>query len=272
VSGGKGWPGGATLEATAQFPVHRPRKRFGQHFLHDRGVIARIVAAIDPRPADAIVEIGPGLGALTGPLLERVERLHVVEVDRDLASRLRSAYPPGRLEVHVADALAFDFGALPGALRVVGNLPYNISTPLLFRLVAFAPRLRDLHFMLQKEVVARMVAVPSSRAYGRLSVMLQYRFDMARLFDVKPGSFRPPPGVDSAVVRMVPRPAEALAARSDAQLARIVTAAFGKRRKQLRNALEGVAGEPLLLALGIDPRCRPENVPVAGYVAIANAL
>ena len=249
-----------------------PRKRFGQHFLHDRGAVAKILAAIDPRPDDPVVEIGPGLGALTGPLLERVDRLHVVEIDRDLARRLREAHPPERLVVHEGDALEFDFGALPAGLRVVGNLPYNISTPLLFRLVAFAPRLRDLHFMLQKEVVDRMVAAPSSAAYGRLSVMLQYRFEMAKLFDVKPGAFRPPPKVDSAVVRMVPRPAWRLAARSEAVLGRVVTTAFTKRRKQLRNALEGVADERLLGALGIEASLRPENLAVADYVAIANAV
>lgn len=251
--------------------AHRPRKRFGQHFLHDRTVIARIVAAVDPGRDDAMVEIGPGRGALTGPLLERVARLSVVEIDRDLAGQLRASYPADRLEVHETDALEFDFGALPAPLRVVGNLPYNISTPLLFRLAAFAPRLRDLHVMLQKEVVERMVAAPSSSAYGRLSVMLQYRFTIARLFDVGAGAFRPPPQVGSSVVRMVPRPAAALGARSEASLGRIVTAAFGKRRKQLRNALEGIVTEPQLVALGLSPALRPENLSVADYVAIANA-
>lgn len=253
-------------------PAHRPRKRFGQHFLHDRGVVERIVAAISPQHADAIVEIGPGLGALTGPLLERVERLHVVEIDRDLAAQLRTAHSDGRVVVHEADALEFDFGALPEGLRVVGNLPYNISTPLLFRLAAFAGRLRDLHFMLQKEVVNRMVATPSSAAYGRLSVMLQYRFAMRKLFEVKPGAFRPPPKVDSGVVRLIPHPDSALAARDEAALARVVTTAFGKRRKQLRNALEGVADEAQLMALDIEPSLRPENLSVADYVAIANAI
>jgi 16S rRNA (adenine1518-N6/adenine1519-N6)-dimethyltransferase len=253
-------------------PAAAPRKRFGQHFLHDRGVVAKILAAVDPRRGDDMVEIGPGLGALTAPLLERVDRLHVVEIDRNLARHLRGAHPPDRLAVHEGDALEFDFGALPAGLRVVGNLPYNISTPLLFRLAAFAPRLRDLHFMLQKEVVERMVAAPSTSAYGRLSVMLQYRFEMAKLFDVKPGAFRPPPKVDSAVVRMVPRRAAALTARSEAELARVVTRAFTKRRKQLRNALEGVADPALLAAVRIEPSLRPENLSVADYVAIANAV
>lgn len=250
---------------------HRPRRRFGQHFLHDPRAIARIVAAIDPQPDDPIVEVGPGLGALTVPLLQRVARLHVVELDRDLAARLRAAHPAERLVVHEADVLDFEFDALPLGLRVVGNLPYNISTPLLFRLVRYAGRLRDLHFMLQKEVVDRMVAAPSTAAYGRLSVMLQYRFEMAKLFEVKPGAFQPPPKVDSAVVRMTPRPAAALAARDDQALGRVVTAAFTKRRKTLRNALEGVIDEAGLRALGIDPRLRPENLGVDEYVRIANA-
>jgi 16S rRNA (adenine1518-N6/adenine1519-N6)-dimethyltransferase len=251
---------------------HAPRKRFGQHFLHDPRVIARIVAAVDPQPRDALVEIGPGLGALTTPLAARVERLYVVELDRDLAEHLRAAHPPERLVVHARDALDFDFGALPARLRVVGNLPYNISTALLFRLAAFASRLRDLHVMLQREVVDRMVAAPSTPDYGRLSVMLQYRFEMARLFGVGPGAFRPPPRVESAVVRLTPRPASALGARDAEVLARVVTAAFTKRRKTLRNALEGVVGEPALRGLGIDPRLRPENLGVDDYVRIANAV
>jgi 16S rRNA (adenine1518-N6/adenine1519-N6)-dimethyltransferase len=252
--------------------THRPRRRFGQHFLHDPRVIARIVAAIDPRPGDAIVEIGPGQGALTVPLAERVPRLHVVELDRDLAERLVARYPADRVVVHPADALRFDFGALPAGLRVVGNLPYNISTPLLFRLAGFAPRLRDLHFMLQKEVIDRMVAAPSTPEYGRLSVMLQYRFEMAKLFDVGAGAFRPPPRVDSAVVRMVPRPAAALGARDEPLLGRVVTAAFTKRRKTLRNALDGVIDADGLRALGIDPQLRPENLGVPDFVRIANAV
>lgn len=251
---------------------HKPRKRFGQHFLHDPRVIARIVALIDPRPDDALVEIGPGLGALTAPLLERVAQLHVVEIDRDLAERLRAAYPAERLVVHTGDALKFDFAALPAPLRVVGNLPYNISTPLLFRIAAFAPRLRDLHFMLQREVVDRMVAAPSTPDYGRLSVMLQYRFEMAKRLDVGSGAFRPPPRVDSAVVRLVPRPAAALGARDADALARVVTAAFTQRRKTLRNALGGVIDAAGLHSLGIDPRLRPENLGVDEYVRIANAV
>jgi 16S rRNA (adenine1518-N6/adenine1519-N6)-dimethyltransferase len=250
--------------------THVPRRRYGQHFLHDRGVIARIVAAVDPQPGDAIVEIGPGTGALTGPLLDRVARLEAIEIDRDLAARLEAEHP--RLVLHRGDVLRFDFGELPDRLRVVGNLPYNVSTPVLFRLVEVADRLRDAHLMLQKEVVDRMVAAASTSEYGRLSVMLQYRFAMRKLFDVKPGAFRPPPRVDSAVVRLVPKPAGALAASDRAAFARVVTAAFTKRRKQLRNALAGIVDEDGLRALGIDPRLRPENLGVPQYVAIANAV
>ena len=250
--------------------THVPRKRFGQHFLHERAVIGKIVAAIAPQRDDAMVEIGPGLGALTVPLLERVDRLDAIEIDRDLAARLAAEHP--RLTVHRGDALEFDFARLPGRLRVVGNLPYNVSTPLLFRLAGVAERLRDAHLMLQREVVDRMIAAPSTPAYGRLSVMLQYRFEMRKLFDVKPGAFRPPPKVDSAVVRLAPRPAASLGAKDDGALARVVTAAFTKRRKTLRNALAGVIDEAGLRTLGIDPGLRPENLGVAEYVAIADAI
>jgi 16S rRNA (adenine1518-N6/adenine1519-N6)-dimethyltransferase len=249
---------------------HRPRKRYGQHFLHDRGIIAKIVAAIDPDPGDAVAEIGPGLGALTEPLARRVANLAVIEIDRDLAAGLEKTHPA--VAVHRADALEFDFAQLPERLRVVGNLPYNVSTPLLFRLAAWAGRLRDAHFMLQKEVVDRMVAAHSSPEYGRLSVMLQYRFQMRKLFDVKPGAFRPPPKVDSAFVRMTPHPPSMLGARDERLLGQVVTAAFTKRRKQLRNALADVIGEAELRALGLDPKLRPENLSVADYVAIANAV
>ncbi len=249
--------------------THVPRKRYGQHFLHDRGVIAKIVAAVDPQPGDAIVEVGPGTGALTAPLLDRVTRLEAIEIDRDLAARLEAEHP--RLVLHRGDVLKFDFARLPVRLRVIGNLPYNVSTPVLFRLVDVADRLRDAHFMLQREVVDRMVAAASTSEYGRLSVMLQYRFEMRKLFDVKPGAFRPSPKVDSAVVRLVPRPG-GLGAKDAATLGRVVTAAFTKRRKQLRNALAGVVDEDGLRALGIDPRLRPENLGVQQYVAIANAV
>ena len=247
--------------------AHVPRKRFGQHFLHERGVVARIIAAIDPRPGDAMVEIGPGLGALTMPLLERVDHLHVVEIDRDIVAQLRATHAPDRLTVHAGDVLAFDFGALPAPLRIVGNLPYNISTPILFHLLGQAARVRDMHFMLQREVVDRMVARPSTAAYGRLSVMLQVRYAMTKLFDVAPGAFRPPPKVESAIVRLIPRADRPDC--DDAALGRVVTAAFTKRRKTLRNALAGAVRDDALAALGIDPQLRPENLAVDDYVALA---
>ena len=251
---------------------HLPRKRFGQHFLVDGAVIDAIVAAIDPRPGQALVEIGPGLGAMTGPLLARCPALTVVELDRDLAARLRRR--PG-LEVIEADVLTVDFAALADArgarLRVVGNLPYNISTPILFHLSDCADRIHDMCFMLQKEVVERMVADPGTGDYGRLSVMLQYRFVIDRLFDVPPGAFRPMPKVTSAIVRLVPRPAHELGARNPALFGRVVAAAFGQRRKTLRNTLREFIDDTGLQALGIDPGLRGEKLSVEQYVAIANA-
>jgi len=240
---------------------HRPRKRFGQHFLHDPGVVRRIVEAIAPAADDFIVEIGPGQGVLTRPLAGRIRQLAVIEIDRDLAAAL----PGDRIQVHVGDALEFDFGVFPQGVRIVGNLPYNISTPLLFHLARYADRVRDLHFMLQLEVVERMVARPSTREYGRLSVMLQTRFRMEKLFRVAAGAFRPPPKVQSALVRMQPL-AEPLGCDAD-ELAVLVRTAFSSRRKTLRNALPLVAGD--FAALGIDPTLRPENLSPADYVRIA---
>ena len=235
---------------------HRPRKRFGQHFLHDPRVLARIVDAIAPQPGDVLVEIGPGEGALTRPLLERAQALHAIEVDRDLAARLREL--PG-LTLHEGDALAFDFARLPAGMRLVGNLPYNISTPLLFQLARYADRVRDMHFMLQLEVVERMVAAPSTSDYGRLSVALQARFAMEKLFTVSRGAFRPPPKVESAVVRLTPLRAM-LAIDED-----LLRRAFSARRKQLRNALPGID----LAAAGIDARLRPENLTPADYARLS---
>ncbi len=249
---------------------HVARKRFGQHFLVDRETIARIVSAIDPRRDDHIVEIGPGLGALTAPLLERVEHLHVVELDRDLSERLRERYPAGHLAVHQADALRFDFSALPAPLRIVGNLPYNISTPLLFHIAGAAARCKDLHFMLQHEVVERMIAKPTESEYGRLSVMLQYRFRLERLFSVLPGSFRPPPKVHSAVVRLVPRPLSELDALNAAGFSKVVAQAFSMRRKTLRNNLSGLISASELRELGVDPSERAQTLSVAAFVTIAN--
>jgi 16S rRNA (adenine1518-N6/adenine1519-N6)-dimethyltransferase len=245
----------------------KARKRFGQHFLHDPGVLKRIVDAIDPARGDVVVEIGPGEGALTRPLLERLEHLTVVEIDRDLAARLAHEFPRERLTVIGADVLAQDFSAFAPGLRVVGNLPYNISTPILFHLARHADRVRDMHFMLQREVVDRMTAAPSTPAYGRLSVMLQVRFAMAKLFNVPPGAFRPPPKVDSAVVRLVPLAQKP--ACDETLLERLVREAFSARRKTLRNALPLSAAEYGLL--GIDPGLRPENLSPADYVRITRA-
>ncbi len=247
---------------------HTPRKRFGQHFLHDPYVLSRIVASIAPQPGDVLVEIGPGEGALTRPLLERVPVLTAIEIDRDLAAALAAEFPPGRLNLIVADALDFDFSALPCGLRVVGNLPYNVSTPLLFHLARFAERIRDMHFMLQLEVVDRMAAVHSTPAYGRLSVMLQRRFLVQRLFRVSAGAFRPPPKVESAIVRLTPRPAADVAPVNEKLFSTVVTSAFGARRKTLRNALSALIDAADLSALGIDPGLRPENVCPADYIRI----
>ena len=234
---------------------HRARRRFGQHFLHDPGVLARISDAINPAADDFIVEIGPGEGALTYCLLERANRLTVVELDRDLAARLLDP----RIKVHQADALEFDFGQFPAGMRVVGNLPYNISTPLLFYLARFAGRVRDMHFMLQLEVVERMVAAPSTPEYGRLSVALQARFGMKKLFKVARGAFRPPPKVESAVVRLVPLQVP-LAIDAD-----LLRRAFSARRKTLRNALPGID----FAALGIDSGLRPENLSPQDYARLS---
>jgi 16S rRNA (adenine1518-N6/adenine1519-N6)-dimethyltransferase len=246
----------------------KPRKRFGQHFLHDPGVLKRIVEAVAPAPGDAIVEIGPGEGALTRGLLERAGQLTAIEIDRDLAAGLAREYASRELAVVCADVLDFDFSVLPAGLRVVGNLPYNISTPILFHLARYAGRVRDMHFMLQREVVQRMVAQHSTPDYGRLSVMLQTRFTMRKLFNVAPGAFRPPPKVESAVVRLVP-----IAEQPDwdeAVLERIVREAFSARRKTLRNALPLAPRD--YEELGIDPKLRPENISPGDYVRIARRM
>jgi 16S rRNA (adenine1518-N6/adenine1519-N6)-dimethyltransferase len=221
-------------------------------------VLARLVQAIAPATGDIIVEIGPGEGALTFPLLERVAAMHVIELDRDLAARMRAH--PG-LTVHEADALEFDFAAFPAGMRIVGNLPYNISTPILFHLARFAARVRDMHFMLQREVVERMVAAASTAEYGRLSVALQTRFRMKKLFTVAPGAFRPPPKVESAVVRLQPLERQQVPDGLDD----VLRQAFSARRKTLKNALPGVD----FAALQIDPALRPENLSPADYVRIA---
>ena len=239
---------------------HRPRKRFGQHFLHEQGVLRRLVEAIAPAADDFMVEIGPGEGALTR-YLGGTRALHLIELDRDLAARLKEQFPGAT--VHGADALEFDFGQFPAGMRVVGNLPYNVSTPLLFHLARYAQQVRDMHFMLQLEVVERMVAAPSTPAYGRLSVALQARFAMKKLFKVAKGAFRPPPKVESAVVRMAPLDWQ-LPIDED-----LLRRAFSARRKTLRNALPDVDFE----AAGIDPGLRPENLSPEDYARLTmNAI
>jgi 16S rRNA (adenine1518-N6/adenine1519-N6)-dimethyltransferase len=250
---------------------HRARKRFGQNFLHDRHVLGRIVAAIAPAAGDSMVEIGPGRGALTWLLAEQARPLHVIEIDRDLIAMLREAPAADRLVIHEGDALEFDLAQLPAPLRVVGNLPYNISTPLLFHLARYVDRLRDAHFMLQREVVERMVAEPDTEAYGRLSVMLQCRFEMHKLFIVPSGAFTPQPKVESAIVRLAPLATPAVAAALMPYFESIVPRAFTMRRKTLRNALAAVLDAQAIEAAGVDPSVRAEVLDVAAFARLAAA-
>ena len=253
---------------------HIARKRFGQNFLTDQQVLFDIIQTIAPTRTDAMVEIGPGLGAMTRLLLDHLDQLHVVELDRDLVARLQQSFNPKKLLIHSGDALQFDFAALPvpvgQKLRVVGNLPYNISSPLLFHLAQFTSLIQDQHFMLQKEVVERMVAPPGGKSYGRLSVMLQWRYAMELRFIVPPTAFDPPPRVESAIVRMVPLAAPM--ACSQQALEAVVLKAFSQRRKVIRNCLAGMFVENELIDAGIDPQTRPETVPLEQYVALANRL
>lgn len=249
---------------------HVPRKRFGQNFLTDEAVIADIIAAIVPQPADRMIEIGPGLGALTRPLAARLDHLHVVEIDRDIITRLQHDFPPERVTIHEGDALKFDFSALDPQLRVVGNLPYNISTPLLFHLARNTASIRDIHVMLQKEVVARMVAQPSSSDFGRMSVMLQYRFRMEKILDVPASAFRPAPKVESAVVRLLPLVRGAAERCDEGLLASLVASAFAQRRKTLRNTLRNYLGREDFDTLGLDPGARAQDLAVADFTRIAS--
>ena len=254
---------------------HIPRKRFGQHFLHDAGILRKIVLAIAPKPGDAVVEIGPGEGALTLPLLRELGHMTVIELDRDLVPRLAAAAEGvGELDIVNADVLTVDFSALAtkGPLRVVGNLPYNISSPILFHCIEHIDAIRDMHFMLQREVVDRMAAAPGSKVYGRLSVMLQLVCRVDPLLRVPPGAFRPPPKVDSAVVRLTPRPPSEREFGDAALLARIVKAAFGQRRKTLSNALGEIASADAIRAAGIDPRTRAEQLEPAAFVHLAATI
>jgi 16S rRNA (adenine1518-N6/adenine1519-N6)-dimethyltransferase len=253
-------------------PTFRPRKRFGQNFLADPHYVARIVAAVDPQRGDNLVEIGPGLGALTGELIARAGAIAAIEIDRDLAAQLSDRFDSTRLRLFEADALAFDFAPLGPRLRVVGNLPYNISSPLLFHLASYETQLRDVHVMLQREVVARMTARPATPDYGRLTVMLQARFAVTRLFTVPAGAFQPAPKVESAVARLLPLGDARPAIADEALFARVVAAAFGQRRKTLRNALAAIADAHALGDADIDPSARGETLSVADFVRLANAL
>ena len=256
------------------------KKHLGQNFLHDHGVIANIVLAINPQPGDAIVEIGPGQGALTFPLLKKHGALTAIEFDRDLHAPLQAAAQAhGTLHLIEGDVLGVDFSALAaqrgdahGQIRLVGNLPYNLSSPILFHALDHAAAIRDMHFMLQKEVVERMAAGPGSKVYGRLSVMLQAYCAVTPLFIVPPGAFKPAPKVDSAVVRLVPKPQAAIGVAYPPSFANVVRAAFGQRRKTLRNALQGVADSAHIEAAGLRPDARAEQVEVAGFVRLANLL
>ncbi len=251
-----------------------PRKRFGQHFLHDRTIVHRIVEAFAPHAGETVVEIGPGRGALTRTLLERAKWLHAVELDRDLVAALQAEFGDAGLTVHSADALEFDYCALAppgGRVRVIGNLPYNISTPLLFHLLDQAGCIGDMLFMLQKEVVDRMAAAPGGKDYGRLSVMIQWRLKVERLFNVAPGAFTPPPKVDSSVVRLVPHAVPPVHVHDPRRFARIVQAAFSQRRKILRNTLMGLVAPETMERLGIDPGRRAETLSLQEFAALANA-
>lgn len=252
--------------------AHQARKRFGQNFLVDEAVIHDIVRAISPKPGEVVVEIGPGLSALTQPLLDRLPQLTVIEIDRDLAARLRQRHAPDRLRVVEADALEVDFSQFGEAVRVVGNLPYNISSPLLFHLLQFADHVRDQHFMLQREVVDRMVAAPGSGDYSRLSVMLQARYRMDKLFDVPPEAFDPPPKVVSAVLRMVPLPEGRARAKDEALFAQLVARAFAQRRKMLRRSLGDWTALLDWEAAGVEPTARAETLSVAQFIALADQL
>jgi 16S rRNA (adenine1518-N6/adenine1519-N6)-dimethyltransferase len=254
----------------------RARKRYGQHFLHDPAVIQRIVAAVAPRPGEALVEVGPGHGAITAPLLQAAGALDVIEIDRDLAAQLRAAFAAQpRFVLHAGDALDFDWLALSEArgqpLRLVGNLPYNISTPLLFRLLAARSAILDMHFMLQKEVVERIVAAPGGEAYGRLGVMLAPFVAATRLFEIGPGAFRPAPRVHSAIIRLVVRTQPPEWALTPAY-AQVVAAAFAQRRKTLRNALAGLVDAAGMRAAGIDPAARAETLAPEQFGALARRV
>ena len=254
---------------------HRARKRFGQNFLHDQNVIQRIVSSLKAKAGDRIVEIGPGLGALTQPLIDAVGKIDVIEIDRDLVARLQQHYPPEVMTIHSHDALKFNFRTLVTAdekLRIIGNLPYNISTPLLFHLMEQLDVVQDIHCMLQKEVVERMAAQPGDGAYGRLSIMLQYHCEVVKLFNVGPGAFNPAPKVDSAVVRLIPHTTKTVQINNEKLFGKIVNQAFSQRRKTLRNCLKTFLNAEQIAACGIDPVARPEELSLADFARLSNTI
>ncbi len=255
---------------------HTARKRFGQNFLHDQHVINRIISRFHPQKGEFIVEIGPGLGALTWPLLDQIDELHAIELDRDLVARFEAdPRSSGRLFLHQQDALTFDFSTLatpPDKLRIIGNLPYNISTPLLFHLLEFAPNIQDMMFMLQKEVVQRITAGPGGKNYGRLSVMLQAKCTIEKILDVSPGAFTPAPKVDSAVVQLTPHTSPVIDIPDSENFAMIVKASFTQRRKTLRNNLKGILNESEIIAAGVDPSVRAETLSLENFAALAKQI
>lgn len=255
--------------------THQARKRFGQHFLHDDSVIEHLIRVIAPKHQDNIVEIGPGQGALTKPLLDKVDKLHAIELDRDLAHRLEQTLDRERLHLHQADALRFDFSSLakgPRSLRVVGNLPYNISTPLLFHLLSQIDVLQDMHFMLQQEVVDRLTAAPGNRHWGRLSIMVQYFCQAQFAFAVPPEAFHPPPAVNSAIIKLIPHKDPPWPVDDQQIFRQVVTQAFSQRRKTLGNALKSLLDRESLGRAGIDPALRPEQLSLRDYTVLANLL
>ena len=260
---------------------HRARKRFGQNFLHDQNIIDKIIRSINPKTTQNIVEIGPGQGALTYPLLEKLGHLNAVEIDRDLIQILNQHSPQyGKLTIHEGDALKFDFNQLfedkknskENKLRLVGNLPYNISTPIIFHLLEYIDVIADMHFMLQKEVVQRMAAEPDSKTYGRLTVMLQWFYDVDYLFDIPPSAFNPPPKVTSSLVRLTPKAEPLAKLDSSVQFSKLVNRVFQQRRKTLRNTLKGYLSADEIQALGIAPTARAETLSLIDFANISNAI
>lgn len=254
---------------------HKARKRFGQNFLHDGHIISKLASAIAAKADDCVVEIGPGQGALTKPLLDSLNHLNVVELDRDLIPILQQQFSEDKLTIHQADALKFDFASLQKdekPLRIVGNLPYNISTPLIFHLLSYQQRVKDMHFMLQLEVVDRLAAQVGTKAYGRLSIICQYYCQVDKLFNVPPGAFNPPPKVMSAIVRLAPKPKELLTAKNEPMFERLVKTAFAQRRKTLRNNLKQWLSNEQLETLDIDLSLRPEQISVDDFINISNQL